>query len=89
MIAAFLNIELVRFRRRLVNIGWRAESEVAIKAARGLIRAGLFVARGALWLLEAMFEGGRLVREIGPGMRPEERYEFEKNYRDQIGGGRF
>lgn len=91
MLAAVLNIELVRFRRRLVNRGWRAEigSEVAIKAARVVIRAGLFVARGGLWLLEAMFDGGRMIRERGPGLRPEERYEFEKNYRDQLGGGRF
>ncbi len=30
-----------------------------------------------LALAQALLEGGRLVREVGPGRRPLERYEFE------------
>lgn len=33
--------------------------------------------RRAVALVAGVFDGGRMVREVGPGQRPLERYEFE------------
>lgn len=44
-----------------------------------------FIGRVLIFIFEAMFDGGRMVREVGPGMRPLERHEFERNYRDEHG----
>ena len=41
--------------------------------------------RWLIFVFEAMFDGGRMIREVGPGHRPLERHEFEKNYHDVQG----
>ena len=44
------------------------------------------VGRVLIFVFEAMFEGGRIVREVGPGLKPLERHEFERDYRGEQGG---
>ena len=45
------------------------------------LRVGFrWVGRVLIFIFEAMFDGGRIVRQVGPGMRPLERHEFERHY---------
>ena len=43
-----------------------------------------------LRVLEIVFEGGRLIQRVAPGVRHLERHEFENpKHRDQLGPGRW
>ena len=44
-----------------------------------------WIGRVLIFIFEAMFDGGRMIREVGPGLRPLERHEFERPYRDEHG----
>lgn len=66
--------------KTFVRHRWRLRTHYFNKAVK-------FLGRVLIFVFEAMFDGGRMVRRVGPGMRPEERYEFDRNYRDQHGRG--
>ena len=76
------------------NENWRYDREevnpreVLRKTAIGAAKVIRVTLRLLVVVLEAMFDGRRIVREVGPGKRPQERYEFEKNH-DLFGRGRF
>lgn len=56
------------------------------KRRENTLRPLRWIGRILILVFEAMFDGNRIVREVGPGKKPLERHEFERYYRDQQGG---